>query len=79
MTTTKHLETQPRTHPVVDMSQFRAACKKAYAERRWYGQITGMKLTQITEKALQDARNHNDETRDRDVGTICQAVFTNRP
>jgi hypothetical protein len=32
------------------MSQFRAAFKRAYGERRWYGQITGMKLTQITTK-----------------------------
>ena len=68
--TTRHVEAKPRTHLAVEMSQFRAAFKKAYGERPWYGQITGMKLTQTRWVEITMTE------REIDVGTICQAVFS---
>jgi hypothetical protein len=74
--TTRHVEANPRTHLAVEMSQFRAAFKKAYGERPWYGQITGMKLTQITATKAYRTLEIRMTEREIDVGTICQAVFS---
>jgi hypothetical protein len=76
VTTTKHIETQPGTHPAVDMSRFRAAFKEAYGERQWYGQITGMKLTQITATKAYRTLEIRMTEREIDVGTICEAAFS---
>ncbi len=35
------------------MSQFRAAFKEAYGERPWYGEITGMTMSQTTARTLE--------------------------
>ena len=47
-TTTEQFETQPPTHPVVDISQFRAAFTEAYGTpptpMQWHGLITGMTM-----------------------------------
>ena len=79
-TTTGQVETQPPAQSAVDLSKFRAALKETYGERPWYGQITGMTMTQIssdheTYKTLEITMKLDPE-REPDVGTICHAVFS---
>jgi hypothetical protein len=81
VTTTKRVETQPRTHPAVDIAQFRAAFKKAYGtppnRMPWYGLITGMKMngtslvitTKLPPSSARDAKEGNWG----DAGEICRA------
>jgi hypothetical protein len=80
VTTTRHVETQPRT-PLVDISRFRAAFKKAYGtppnRMPWYGLITGMKMngtslvitTKLPPSSARDAKEGNWG----DAGEICRA------
>jgi hypothetical protein len=80
LTTTEHVETQPRTHPVVDISRFRAAFRKAYGtppnRTQWYGLITGMKMTgmllDITTKLPPGSTFEVDPVDDN--GAICGAA-----
>ena len=71
-TTTEQVETRPPAQPTVNIAKFRAAFKEAFGERPWYGQITGMKMTQ---KRTLEIRMKPDPESEIDVGTICEAVF----
>jgi hypothetical protein len=78
-TTTGQVETQPPPQSAVNISKFRAAFEEAFGERPWYGQITGMKMTQITTtkktyRTLEITTTLDPES-ETDVGTICEAVF----
>jgi len=73
-TTTGQAETQPPAQSAVDISKFRAAFKEAFGERPWYGQITGMKMAQITPTL--EITMKLDPENEIDVGTICEAAFT---
>jgi len=73
-TTTGQVETQPPAQSAVDISKFRAAFKEAFGERPWYGQITGMKMAQITPTL--EITMKLDPENEIDVGTICEAAFT---
>jgi hypothetical protein len=80
--TTKHVETQPRTHPVLDISRFRAAFREAYGtppnRMHWYGLITGMKMKgtslEITTKLPPGSAWDGEGTWDNDAGAICTAA-----
>ena len=81
-TTTKQVQTQPRTHPAVDISQFRAAFKKAYGippnRMPWYGLITGMKMNGtslvITTKLPPNSARDGKDGDWGDAGAICGAA-----
>jgi len=78
-TTTGQVETQPPARSAVDLSKFRPAFKEAFGDQPWYGQITGMKMTQITTtgkryRTLEITMKVDPES-EPDVGTICEAVF----
>ena len=82
VTTTKHVETQRRAHPVADISRFRAAFREAYGtppnRMHWYGLITGMKMagtsvvirTKLPPGSAWDGKG----TWDNDAGAICRAA-----
>ena len=80
-TTTEQVETRPPTEPTVDIAKFRAAFKEAFGEQPWYGQITGMKMAQITttrkaQRTLEITMKLSAaEINEIEVGTICEAVF----
>jgi hypothetical protein len=79
-TTTGQVETQPPARSAVDIAKFRAAFEETFGERPWYGQITGMKMAQITttKKAYRtlEITMTLDPESEIDVGTICEAAFT---
>lgn len=78
-TTTGQVDTQPPGQSAVNISKFRTAFKETFGERPWYGQITGMKMGQITTtnkayRTLVITTKPNPES-ETDVGTICEAAF----
>ena len=78
-TTTGQAGTRPPAQSAVDISKFRAAFEEAFGERPWYGQITGMRMTQIssdykTYRTLEITMKHDPES-ETEVGTICEAAF----
>jgi hypothetical protein len=82
VTTTKQVETQPRTRPVLDIWHFRAAFEKAYGtppnRMPWYGLITGMKMNGtslvVTTKLPPSSAWDGKEGTWGDAGTICGAA-----
>ena len=80
-TTTEQAETQAPAQSAVDIAKFRAAFKEAFGEQPWYGQITGMKMAQITttrkaQRTLEITMKLSAaEINEIEVGTICEAVF----
>ena len=78
-TTTGQVETQPPAQSAVDIATFRAAFEETFGEQPWYGQITGMKMGQITTttKAYRTLEiTMKLDKSEIDVGTICEAAFT---
>ena len=79
-TRTGQVETQPPAQSAVDISKFRAAFEEAFGDQPWYGQITGMKMSQITTtqkayRTLEITTTLDRESADDAQGAICEAVF----
>jgi hypothetical protein len=81
-TTTEHVETQPRTHPAVDISRFRAAFRKAYGtppnRMHWYGLITEIRMNgtslEIITKLPRSSAWDGKGAWENDAGAICRAA-----
>jgi hypothetical protein len=74
-TATEQVETQPPAQPTVDISKFRAAFKETFAERPWYDQITGMKMTAHRILRITTKLDPDSDSLETDAGTICRAAF----
>jgi hypothetical protein len=72
-TTTAQVETRPPAQSAVDIAKFRAAFKKAFRERPWYGQITGMKMAGRTLEIATKLDPGSSTDEDSDGPAICHA------
>ena len=79
-TTTEQVATQTPAQSPVNIAKFRASFKEAFGDQPWYGQITGMKMSQITTtqkayRTLEITTTLDRESADDAQGAICEAVF----